>query len=300
MCAQRITAIMGGEITPLGADPPLLSSTAANWSGFLLEEHAITAPRDEIGWSWHSTHVGVCTAGSSVIRIRGAAGNSRSLVRPGGVFLFPGGCDRTTIHHSGGDNRFIVVELDTALLERLFQGEDYRQQRQLLAQINLNDPQIAALLSNMHMEIKNGGRAGSLYHESLSLALATYLAHHYAAPAPAPVTAMAGTRFSGTQRRRVLDYIQTHLGRKFSLLELAAVLQLGPRHFSRLFRNTFGVAPYRYVVNERIRQARVLLATPRLSIVEIAASLGFASQSHFTDVFHKATGVSPGRYRQQC
>ena len=40
------------------------------------------------------------------------------------------------------------------------------------------------------------------------------------------------------------------LGSGFSLVELANVVQLSPRHFSRLFRNSFGTTPYRYVVGE--------------------------------------------------
>lgn len=297
MFAQRITGIMDGEFTPLGDGPPILSSTGSQWSGFLLEEHIINEPREEVAWTWHSTHVAICTAGSSVISVSGAAGNSRFATSPGIISLYPGGCDQTTILHSGGGHRFVVVELDTTRLDRLLQDEDASRQQTLLPQINIKDPQMAALLANMHAEITDGGHTGPLYHDSLCLALATYLSGRYAAKTAA--TDRNGVRFSGSQQRRVIDYIQTHLGQEFDLQELAAALNLGPRHFSRLFRNTLGTTPYRYVVNERIRQARMMLAKQHLSIVEIAQALGFASQSHFSTVFQKATGISPRRYRQQ-
>jgi len=53
------------------------------------------------------------------------------------------------------------------------------------------------------------------------------------------------------------------------------------------------MTPHRSIVNERVPQAKELIAKGRL-LVDIAAKLGFASQSHFTGVFRKVTGMSPG------
>jgi AraC family transcriptional regulator len=98
----------------------------------------------------------------------------------------------------------------------------------------------------------------------------------------------------------VIDYVHAHLGNDLGLVELASTTNLSPRHFSRLFRNTFGTTPYRYVMSERINQVKALLATKRLSIVEIVQILGFADQSHLTNVFKKATGVTPRQYQRGC
>jgi AraC family transcriptional regulator len=53
-------------------------------------------------------------------------------------------------------------------------------------------------------------------------------------------------------------------------------------------------------MGERINQVKTLLSTKRLSIVEIVDTLGFADQSHLTNVFRKATGVTPRRYQREC
>jgi AraC family transcriptional regulator len=81
-----------------------------------------------------------------------------------------------------------------------------------------------------------------------------------------------------------------------NLPHLAELVDMSPRQFFRLFANTFGCTPHRYVMKERVARAKDLLSAG-LSLVEIAHTLGFASQSHFSDVFRKATGASPGHFR---
>jgi len=51
------------------------------------------------------------------------------------------------------------------------------------------------------------------------------------------------------------------------------------------------------VIRERVGRARKMLASTDLAIGDIALSLGFASQSHFADVYRKITGRTPRRDR---
>jgi len=293
-----VTAIMDGKLKTLGTGSPEFSSAATEWSGFLFERHTVLGGLEEVGWFWHSTHVGMCTAGSSVVRVSGGAGTAHCVVHPGSVFIFPRGCDQTNIHISGGVHRFVVAELDAAGLERLLPGDARPSDESLNAQLNIDDPHIVAIMGNMVAEATAGCPSGSLYGESLSLALAAYVAARYSVKSCRPETVEHG--LSRTQLRTVIDYIQAHLRDDLSLVELAAAVNLSPRHFSRLFRKTFGTTPYRYVMGERINQVKTLLATKRLSILEIVEALGFADQSHLTNVFRKATGVTPGRYQRGC
>jgi len=296
--AGAVTAFMDGELKTLGTGSPEFSSAATDWSGFLFERHSVFGGLEEAGWFWHSTHVGMCTTGSSVMRVSGGAGNAHCVIRPGSVFIFPRGCDHTNIEISGGAHRFVVAELDGAGLERLLPGGARPSDESLAAQLNIDDPHIAAILGNMVAEATAGCPSGSLYGESLSLALAAYVAARYSVKVRRPETAEHG--FSRTQLRTVIEYVQAHLRDDLSLVELATAINLSPRHFSRLFRKTFGTTPYQYVMGERINQVKTLLSTKRLSIVEIVDTLGFADQSHLTNVFRKATGLTPRRYQRQC
>jgi AraC family transcriptional regulator len=63
------------------------------------------------------------------------------------------------------------------------------------------------------------------------------------------------------------------------------------------FKHTLGLSPHRYVLRERIDEAQRLLAAGRMSISEVAFSLGFSDQSHFSQAFRKATGTTPKRYQ---
>ena len=57
------------------------------------------------------------------------------------------------------------------------------------------------------------------------------------------------------------------------------------------------VPPHRFVVRQRITRARGVLATPDLSIAQISRLVGFRTPSHFTTVFRRALGITPGAYR---
>jgi AraC family transcriptional regulator len=102
---------------------------------------------------------------------------------------------------------------------------------------------------------------------------------------------------SPVQVRRVREYIREHLGTDIGLSELADQAGLSPHYFSLLFKHTLGASPYRYVLRERIDEAQRLLAAGRMSISEVALSLGFSDQSHFSQVFRKITGETPRRYQ---
>jgi AraC-like DNA-binding protein len=95
----------------------------------------------------------------------------------------------------------------------------------------------------------------------------------------------------------VLDFIEQHLDRDLTLAELAALADLSVPHFSHAFKATYGVPPYRYILQRRIERAKVLLRTADDTIASIAARVGFPSQSRLSRVFSKATGSTPSAYR---
>jgi AraC family transcriptional regulator len=97
--------------------------------------------------------------------------------------------------------------------------------------------------------------------------------------------------------RRVLDYINDRLERNLSLSELADLVGLNPDYFSRAFKQTTHFSPYRYVLLRRIERACGLLRDPGISISEITARCGFASQSSFTTAFRRIKGITPSAYR---
>ena len=110
-------------------------------------------------------------------------------------------------------------------------------------------------------------------------------------------TASAG-RLERQTFRRVRAYVEAHLDSRLDVYALARLVGLSPSQFSRLFQKAVGVSPHRYVVQCRVTRARELLATTRLSLTEIALTIGFADHSHFSRRFHEFTGVPPREFRR--
>jgi AraC family transcriptional regulator len=57
-----------------------------------------------------------------------------------------------------------------------------------------------------------------------------------------------------------------------------------------------GIAPYQYVLQQRVERAKQLLRRGELAIADIALKVGFADQTHFTKHFRKITGVTPAKF----
>jgi AraC family transcriptional regulator len=87
------------------------------------------------------------------------------------------------------------------------------------------------------------------------------------------------------------------LNQRLTLMELSTVVQMSPYHFARLFKQSTGVPPHRFVLGQRIARASVLLRDARLSIGEVGRLVGFRTPSHFTTAFRRMTGITPSAYR---
>jgi AraC family transcriptional regulator len=68
-------------------------------------------------------------------------------------------------------------------------------------------------------------------------------------------------------------------------------------HFARMFKQATGQPPHVYITLQRMEYAKELLRNSSLPLVDIAASVGFQTQGHFTGVFHRYAGVTPRIFR---
>jgi AraC family transcriptional regulator len=97
--------------------------------------------------------------------------------------------------------------------------------------------------------------------------------------------------------KRVIEYVDNHLAAKISLMDLAAVAGLSRMHFASQFRAATGLRPHEYLLRRRIRRAEELLRHSTMAIVEIALTVGFQTQAHFTTVFKRFVGCTPRQWR---
>jgi AraC-like DNA-binding protein len=112
-------------------------------------------------------------------------------------------------------------------------------------------------------------------------------------PFPPPSTAGVGkSRF-----KPVLDHIEDTLESDTTLSDLAALTGLSVSHFSHAFYAAYGIAPHRYILRRRIDKAKMLLSASNSTIAAISSRVGFSSQSRFTQLFSRHTGLTPSAYR---
>ena len=78
---------------------------------------------------------------------------------------------------------------------------------------------------------------------------------------------------------------------------LAQLSDVSAAHFSRCFRQAFGVPPHRYLLTRRIERAAALLRDTELPITEIAFQTGWLSLGTFGRIFRDITGESPSAIR---
>jgi AraC family transcriptional regulator len=114
-----------------------------------------------------------------------------------------------------------------------------------------------------------------------------------------PPLVSSSRALSAQRLERVTAYVDAHLGEEFDLTDLARESGLSLRHFCRSFRREVGETPYRWIMRRRLERAKELLLQSDLSLIEIAATCGFADQSHFTRTVKQATGTSPLRWRRE-
>ncbi|WP_293028014.1 helix-turn-helix domain-containing protein [Moorena sp. SIO3I8] len=99
------------------------------------------------------------------------------------------------------------------------------------------------------------------------------------------------------QLQQIIDYIDTNLDRDIKLAELARLLDMSQFHFSRLFKQSIGMSPYQYLIQQRVERAKQLLKLKDRLIVDIALECGFNSHSHLSKKFREFTGMTPKAYR---
>ena len=141
-----------------------------------------------------------------------------------------------------------------------------------------------------------GGSLGQLYVESIGIAtVARLLALTDRAPdSDRPKVA----ELAKWRLKRTIEYIEAHLADPVSLADMAAASGLTRMHFAAQFRAATGLRPHEYLLRRRIERGQELLARAGLSVVEVALSVGFQTQAHFTSVFSRFVGQPPHAWRQ--
>ena len=148
---------------------------------------------------------------------------------------------------------------------------------------------LAAQLSRTLTEDLNGG--DPLYAESVGQTiLMRILALR---PSASRVGALPKWRL-----RRVQEHLDANIAEPISLADLAEAAGLSRMHFAAQFRKTTGCKPHEYLLQHRIERAKQMLIGTDATLVDVALSVGFQTQSHFSTVFKRLAGDTPARWQR--
>ena len=266
------------------------------WSGSARIATTSTGPHGasrEVRLDQHAIMLALGARGSECeYRIDGSPGRTHKMRRGDFTFLPVG--HQLHSEYTGTTQHFALL-LDRNALQEDVHRSVFRMPFEV-APIVLGraDPSAARLLAALESECRNPGYADSLYCSHLAHALLVQLVLRQSPPIDTPA-ADPLTRFRIAQLH---EYIEANLGSRLTIQELAAVIDVGPSHLSRLFKRATAVPLHQYVLSRRLAKARNLLLRSDAPLSQIALSTGFSSQSHLTSTFSRATGQSPSRFRQ--
>lgn len=98
--------------------------------------------------------------------------------------------------------------------------------------------------------------------------------------------------------RKCCTFISSHLYSPLDLTKLAKAANMSTRNLSNRFHEEMGTTPMTYVQSSRIEESKFLLRYTNNSLLDISNALQFSSQSHFTSVFRRVTGMTPKQYQE--
>jgi AraC family transcriptional regulator len=284
----------GDELRRVSNATPGYNSTALG--NCLTFESYVSSGVVEVPEMEIPAHVLILRTGSSSIIDWQEAGHAcKAVLHPGSVSLLPAGLRRAARVFRPQPGEASVLLIRPAFLQRSIADIARGGRVNLGFHTELFDAQISRLIESLRADVQAGKPSGRLFAESIALALSAHIVQRYSATQVKLEEFRGG--LSPPRLKRVLEYIDAHLGDNLELEKLADVAELNLYHFAKVFKQSTGVSPHQHVLRKRIERAKEFLRDPNLSVLEASARTGFVDQSHFSKVFRRVVGITPSEYR---
>ncbi|MDR6554825.1 response regulator [Paenibacillus qinlingensis] len=99
--------------------------------------------------------------------------------------------------------------------------------------------------------------------------------------------------------KKVIDYINSHIGDPINLTSTAEHFGLSSSYLSRLLRTETGINFVDLVSKSRIETAKRLLMDPKNKVNEVGEMVGYKEYAYFYQVFKRLEGQSPKEYKNR-
>ena len=280
-----------GRVTRRDSHSAIVTSQALDWPGVRVEagRNDVSAVDDLVG-DQHYLSLNLDRAPLK-LEVQESHGFKRFTVPPESLWISPSTMPITLRLNS--TLRYLRVALDPLHLARLVTPSlDNVAPMRLRRTYAVQSPQIRHLMLTLRDEADSRNAGGLAFVEAVTAGLGHLLVRHAGVVQPRPVPVRGG--LSAVAKRRVLELIDAALDARLTIEMLAREVELSPAHFARAFKETLGRAPHQYLLARRLERARRLLETTGATLSDIAQRTGFADQAHFTKLFKRAFGTTPG------
>ncbi len=95
-----------------------------------------------------------------------------------------------------------------------------------------------------------------------------------------------------------MDYARDNIFNELLIDKMVEISGLSKNHFRNLFKKHVGMTPKAYIINEKIKEAKIVLAESDCSIKQVAEMLGYPDQYSFSKQFKSVTGYAPSIYHK--
>ena len=273
----------------------VLSSVGTKWNDIVLEQRHV--PSSERADVMNKRHVIAINVGPSITWEFKKEGRFQRVFKGrGAISFFPSDqpfSGRLNVK-TGVFADVLYLALNPVFISRVAEGLELDADRiELIEQRRSTDPTLHHIAMALRAGVQTGAALDRMYGEALSTALAVHLLREYGAAVLGPKR-----QYGGLPREklvRAVEYIQDQLDTDLTVSRIAQTVYMSPHHFKRLFKESTGQSPYRFVVEARARKAKELLSTGKFTISEAAHLVGFVDQSHLTRHFKRVFGLPPKR-----
>jgi AraC family transcriptional regulator len=192
---------------------------------------------------------------------------------------------------------FFHFYLEPVMLSQIAHESVNPDQVKLLLDVKRFDSLISQIALALRADLEGDGMGNGFYADSLATAMSAHLIQHYSTRKP--IFREYGDGLSKQKLQRAIDYINAGLDGKPLLAAIAADLDMSQYYFCRLFKQSTGMTPHQYLMQQRVERSKQLLQQTELTITEVAMECGFTHQSHFAKYFRRYTGFTPRQFRQR-
>ena len=152
------------------------------------------------------------------------------------------------------------------------------------------DPLLSAVLHAMWHEAEVHGASTAFFDQAVTLVTQRLCDIE-------PISAETVKALGRDEFAKVTDFIESRLASDISVAEMATTTRRDPSGFTRAFRATTGLTPFRYLTVRRMERAAQLFAEG-CNVSQAAARVGYSNASKFAAAFARVKGVSPARFKR--